>query len=743
MKGSLIVVLLAWLVFSVMGVDAREIGFIEDFSLAKDRAKALEQLIPGTEEYYFYHCLHAQHTGDVGRVHQLLEKWIERYGYTARVREIQNRQALLDYEQKPEESLSHIRKTLNLRFDHQRERDKQKTDLPTALNPELLSTKRFMEKALSRYKSLRGVEDAGLDILPFQKLTPEQRRHLLHRLKLPDIPGLPELVVADLKHKHSRGFGSHPIHRQLLREQLDACLKRMPDLLNHPEFVQIYLTKLAPDDDTDPQTDPKARRAWLERMWDFARKLAPAHNSLKAHLLYHLLDQKRRQGEYDEVLLTEYLRLPRPVFYMAPDYLKRREFMGFQADLEADFSAATTLPPVYGDEALVRDYLTQVFVTAKNYKPYAKLIREDWLREVFATAKILNGLGDMEQWYSMISPDRYQALKERVDIAFAHTNPDFFGVDEPVALELDIKNVRNLIVKIFEINAFNYYLSRQKEVDTAISLDGLTATWEKAVQYDEPPLRQVRRRFEFPEISTPGVFVAEFIGNGKSSRALIRKGRLSFAERITAAGHEFTVFDEGRNKRPEAAIWMGGRAYKADKDGVILLPFTTRPMGQTIILKDGNRCSIGAFDHMAETYALSVRFHADAESLISGQKARVAVRPALTLNGHPVSLSLLEDVRLELASTDRDGVAATHTVPGFRLSEDEESFFEFQVPDGLRELRLTLAGRVQNLSLGKKQDLSDGTRFSVNGIDGSEAVRDLFLSHTDKGYAVTALGKKR
>lgn len=30
-----------------------EIGFVEDFALAPDRAAALKQLVPGTDEYYY------------------------------------------------------------------------------------------------------------------------------------------------------------------------------------------------------------------------------------------------------------------------------------------------------------------------------------------------------------------------------------------------------------------------------------------------------------------------------------------------------------------------------------------------------------------------------------------------------------------------------------------------------------------------------------------------------------------
>ena len=53
--------------------------------------------------------------------------------------------------------------------------------------------------------------------------------------------------------------------------------------------------------------------------------------------------------------------------------------------------------------------------------------------------------------------------------------------------------------------------------------DGLIANAETSHEYEEAPLRRVRRHFEFPELTTPGVYVVDFIGNGQSSRALIRK----------------------------------------------------------------------------------------------------------------------------------------------------------------------------------------------------------------------------
>ena len=99
---------------------AGEIGFVEDFSLAGDRTEALKTLIPGSEDYYYFHCLHYQQVQQFGKVDELLKLWIERYKDSPRLREVQNRQALLTYEAHPQQTLEFLRQRLGLRFDHQR-----------------------------------------------------------------------------------------------------------------------------------------------------------------------------------------------------------------------------------------------------------------------------------------------------------------------------------------------------------------------------------------------------------------------------------------------------------------------------------------------------------------------------------------------------------------------------------------------------------------------------------------------
>ena len=245
------------------GAAAKEIGFVEDFALADDRDAALKQLIPGTEQFYYYHCLHYQNRGELGDVDKMLKAWIKRYKHTALVREIQNRQALLRYEQDPAGSLELIRQRLGLHFNHQRERLDAKPQHPTKLNQDVISRRTLTARALQRRRDLGGFEDRALDWLIDTDLNPDRRRHLLGRMQRPDYANLAKLVVDDLRYKHSRGFGSMNIHRMLLRAQLDRCLQLEPTLINNSNFVTAYLSKLQPRPDDDWRHDPQVRGAYL------------------------------------------------------------------------------------------------------------------------------------------------------------------------------------------------------------------------------------------------------------------------------------------------------------------------------------------------------------------------------------------------------------------------------------------------------------------------------------------------
>lgn len=716
-----------------------DIGYIETFSLAEDREKALEELIPGTEDYYYYHCLHYQNTGNRDAYDRFLAQYIKRHDYTARVEELRYRQALIDYDRSPTTSLEFIRKELGLHFNHHRQSENDNSRAPMRLDPIVLSTTTLLQRARHDYDNLRDIEPEGLRLLANVNLQPKERRDLLSRLQRPDYPKLVDLVVADLKAKHSGGFGSHPIHHKLLLAQLDALAERLPALRNHDAFVQAYLSKLRPGNDVDLDRNATEREAYYDRLWEFVSRLDPVHNSLKAHVLYNRLDHDRRLGRYDADRFNSYIQLPRPVFYVAPQWLKLFG-NGVQADLNRTFNAIQ-LPPIGNEEPLVEEYLHHFLRDAPDYKAFTKYIRDTYLKNVFASTKIQHGIDDPEQWASLLSPTDYKALKERVDLDFAYTNPRTFLPGEPVALDLFIKNVDNLIIKVFEVNTLNYYRENLAEVNLAINLDGLVAFHEERIQYEESATRRNRRTFQFPQIQERGVYVVEFIGNGKSSRALVQKGRLHILDELTPAGHGITVLDEENQRVEGATIWLGGREFTPEEDGVILLPYSTHPGQEKLVIQHGRFASLAPLLHQAEDYQLTVRFHVDREALLKREKATVLMRPLLQVNGMPVSLDLLEEVRLVMESVDLQGISSRKEIKDVTLHTDRESTHEFQVPEGLLQVRFEVQATVQNVSRNEKEPLTATQTFSLNQIDTTAAVESLHVTWADDSYRLELLGK--
>jgi hypothetical protein len=140
-----------------------DIDQLEAFAYAEDRARTLEQLIPGTEEYYFYRCLHQQHSGDLDQVDKQLAQWIKLHGRTSKVVEIEHRQALLAYARQPGATLDYLKSTLNLYFDHQQEIEGRAERYASRLDRKAISRDVLKRIALDRYSnSLDGFRDRAL-----------------------------------------------------------------------------------------------------------------------------------------------------------------------------------------------------------------------------------------------------------------------------------------------------------------------------------------------------------------------------------------------------------------------------------------------------------------------------------------------------------------------------------------------------------------------------------------------------
>ncbi len=727
---------------------AEELRRLEEFVLASDRTQVLRDLIPGSEEYYYWHALHYQNTRQKKKLDAVLEQWRKGEEYSNAKWRIEFREALLNFDNDPEGSLKVLRDYYEPYFDHKREAAQgEKSEYPSVLDQSEISTDRFLQEILDGTAEaveapgpddgLNGISDAGLFWFAQShrdKLDTALRRSLLKRADHPSLPNLVQIILDDLASKESKGFGEFEIHKNLLLSQLEEIRRKDPTVMKRKAFVTTWITKLRPAWSINMDREPAARTAYLDELWAFVQDLEPAFNSLKLHVLHHLVKDRWGAGKPVRILFQKYIAIPRSERWCEPKYYSARQHSGALAKRKETF-LETSLSSLGDDESFVREIFIALFRDGEKPEPWTKYVRASWLMPVYAEALLTAGKGDPEKLTSMLKASAFEKLNDRVDIAFAPDNPGEFAMDDLVKLAVDLKNVPRLSVRIFKLNALNYYREKQREINITIDLDGLPAVEEKSHTYSDPPLVRTRRSFEFPSLTGKrGTWVIEFTGNGVSSRALVRKGRLQQFHRAGSAGHVFTIVDENRQPVADASIDLGGRRFTPAENGSIIVPFSTNPKNAPIILSDGEIATLDTFNHSREQYDLEVQFHIERESLLSGQEAAIALRPQLTVSGAPASLKLLERPVLVIKATTMDGTETTDRVGDLELSETQETVHTFTVPPRLHTLNLRLEGTVGQLSLGGQEARISSTReFTANEIESSDRIAQGFFTKSAKG----------
>ncbi|MCX6909544.1 MAG: hypothetical protein NTY01_16085, partial [Verrucomicrobia bacterium] len=423
-----------------------------------------------------------------------------------------------------------------------------------------------------------------------------------------------------------------------------------------------------------------------------------------------------------------------------------------------DLSASLAEPllvarPIHNDEPLVRDYFIHLFAAAKPdaeadalLAPWTDYVRDTWLKPLLAEAMIVNGLGQPERWASLLTPAEFQRLKERVDIEFPPTNAQFTAPGADVAVDVTVKNTPKLLVKIYEINALNFFLTQHRQLNTDLNLDGLVANSEQTHNFDTGPFKRVRQTFKFHELKGKrGAWIVEFIGGGRSSRVLVRVGRWQLLQQTGPGGDLLTVLDEQGELVKDAVVWLDGRKFTRDeKLGRISVPFTQQPGTRQIIITDpaGTFATLTQFQHHAEDYRLDAQFHVEREQLLARREATLVVRATLMLGESHLDPAVIQEPKLTLVTTTLDGISTTREVKDLKLSAASELTHALVVPDRLARLTATLSGKVDVLSAGgAKRDLSVSHTWTLNGMNKTDASSDGHLSKFGGDYVFELLGK--
>ena len=528
-----------------------DLEILEALALSDDRAAALGQLLPGSEDHDYYAGLHAQHRGALAEADTILEAWPGRHGNTERYGRLRLRQLLYRLGVTPDAVADEVRDHFGVEHWHEAEADEVDPSRPTRLPAGIFDGAKLLALAVQQSGDLSQVTDDGLEELlradESMQFDTTRRRAMLQRLGHTPEARVLDHVVSDLEANGT--FGSLRVHNELTRPQLEKLAARLDQLRGDARWVEAMVRRMRPASHVNLEEDFAARATYAAELWAFVSTLPAASNSLKVHVLWHVLDgYRRRDAAPPRALVLAYLQLPRSVTY-APRSLTDNVRSHEVAQVGADFRGSTGLPAAGSDEDLVRDLIHRDPAEAAHY---AQWIERSWLDAEIATAHLLYASGNADKATHLLGPSRAAALRERIDVAWSPHNATRFGTDEPIVLDADIKHVPELVVKVFRIDPLAYFQHYKREVNTDLDLDGLAASHELVMTFPEPAIRRMRRRIELPMCARPGTYVNDLIGNGIDKAILTLEFATIFPDHRAGTGiristESFHCFGSDRN----------------------------------------------------------------------------------------------------------------------------------------------------------------------------------------------------
>lgn len=725
-------------------VTATPIGLMERFALAEDREAILAELIPGSDDFFFYHCLHYQNTLQLDRAEAALKEWsASRKGVmTALMHSMTDRQRLLTYDQSPKQTTDYFVKRLGIPLHHAPPAKKGTRRYSSELGDNFISPQQLTKDSLRDNVRLSPI---GMQIAAdwYASGQTNQTRVSLHdflkRVNGSYLTGLDQLVIAELKSRRSRDqrFGDLSAHQYLTVGELENVGRLVPTVADDNAFIHTKLRMLRPNADVDISQQPDQRREYLVRLESYVSTLPAAFNSMKASAAYRLLESNLAAGVWDGGLFMRYLQLPRQSPLVSPLLARTSS----RANLNEDFTKVAILPPIGNEESLVATYLEHFLRDAKDTRDYEKVLQSDFLKRVFARTKLMAGVANPQPYYDMLSAAERRALRDKTQLSFAPTNPTRYQSDQPTELMVDVKNVDKLVIRVYEMNSLAFYRTNVGRLDTDVELDGLIATHEKTIQYDRPAIERHRERISIPEATGRGVWIVDLVGKGLRARTLIRRGDLQTVQSSDANGIKFTVIDENRQPLASAKMFVGNQEFSADKNGRILLPLVNQGVERKAIISDGKIAKSITFRQVAEKYSLAAGFFVDETLLQTGHTATLLIRPRLSLGNHPVAPEILKDAMVRIVVTDLDGIETTKQFRELELNQSKELLLNFRVPTRVAKINFRLSGHVVGLSDRRQRELSTSQSIEIAGIRRTTNTVDAFLTRDGDNYVIETRGR--
>ena len=534
------------------------------------------------------------------------------------------------------------------------------------------------------------------------------------------------------------------IYTKMTLEQLDAILKRIPELLKDQNFVNIYFPKRF--EGLNEVKELMERVAYLKVVLMWAEKLPATMNGLYYETLKEALSFSLSQKVYDKELFDAFLQfavltIPYPFTEVLIEKAKKDK----RTYSSGNWSSVHNFKKVLwrSEEEIIVAYLEKEF-SSKPLESFFETYKEEWIKKKYYTYKLRQGekFSNVTDIFTEIELNTLRDLKELYVTSDTKLQ---FKESDSVEIKLKMKNIQKLQVNIFEIETFAYYKANQAQISASIKLASVIPSWTVFREFHNAPIVEFEEKFDFEQITKTrrGVFIVEFVGDGLSTRALLRKGNLNLVRDSGDEGHEFYILDENNEvcRGVQAKLHLGGKVYEGDAQGKICMPYLNENLSQNAIIEFEGHCELVNVNLTRTDILFDAAILFNEESIESGRSCTFIVQPKLFAFLRQVSLKLLKDVKMIISSKNLQEVKHSKVVEDVKFQESEDFVVDYLVPSKTTEIVIEIKGLVFDKVSNSDVKIQSKTCIKVNRRDDKEVYYDFFLKQEKAGYKVRLLGK--
>lgn len=732
---------------------------LEKLVFSEDKRSVLKELTPHTEQALFVELLVDLHEGKQGaEVEKKVKEFIDSSRFSSeKIKKIWMMNFFNRLEKTEDKSalFKELIKQLKLEYNFMKPervqiaRDDLIADAKTNLSSEIKKPqeaqitlagtleKLYAEKDSNFLNELNNEAVRQIDLSKFLSTTDS---YILSQIfnkatNLAEMKGAEDAFIALLKQKYE----NTDWFNKFTLEQQERLLKS-DDVLHTKSYFEAYMRKRFHTKNEVPYLDKvktfEEKADFLKQKIEFLSKVPKKYEFLFSQALLELLNHNMKRDIYDEALFLKYLKVPTSQTGMYNQNYRQQLSQYIQTNKMESFNLPTECNP---NNAFFEAYLNELLKTDADIKKYVEFFDSVYLTNIFTKAQLQRGK-DVPNAYQILQESGLKALND-LCVLDIKNNPEQFKKGDKVALKAKLKNIKELKVRIFEINVLNYLLERNNLNFETISLSGLIPIQENLYTYTQRPIESHVETFELANLQTKsrGVYIIEFVGNEQYAKAVIRIGGLKLLY-DKFLGRRCVILDEDCNvcKGEKTGLYIKGKFFSALPEGPIMIPENIECINtQVVVSHDGfaDLCRLETFNNQ---YDLQTDFFFNPEEFVAGNQVCVYMAAVLKNRGSATTIQRLKNPEIEVKTTNESGVENQIPIKGVELSDSKDFAINFLMPPKIVDVRITLRGTV--LIEKDETKIEKSSNFAISRTTGGILNQFFLKRDASKEYTLYVLG---